>query len=56
MKLFPRTCFVVVVLLQGAIPGAVQAESALEALNPSTALSEIKASSGVVFVDLYAEW
>ena len=56
MKPVVRSWFFVVVLLVGAIAAAAEPESALETLEPSTALSEVKASSGVVFVDLYAEW
>ena len=35
---------------------AVGAESSLEEIALSSALAEIKASRGVVFVDLYADW
>lgn len=56
MKLFSGTWLVVVVGLSAAIPAAAQAPSVLETLEPSTALAQVEASSGVVFVDLYAEW
>jgi len=32
------------------------AESTLEALDAGTALSDVRASTGIVFVDLYADW
>ncbi len=51
-----RLGLIVGVLLSGAISAAAQESSALETLPPSSALSEVQASGGVVFVDLYAEW
>ena len=56
MRLFFRTAFFIVVLFTAAIPAAAQSRPALETLEPSSALAQIEASSGVVFVDLYAEW
>ena len=56
MKIFARTQLFVAALLSAAMPTAAQAPSALESLKPSTALAQVEASSGVVFVDLYAEW
>ncbi len=56
MKPFSRIWLFVVVLLSAAIPAAAQTPSALETLEPSSALAQVEASSGVVFVDLYAEW
>jgi hypothetical protein len=44
-----------IVLLLAATPGAAD-DGALEALDPATALAGIRASRGVVFVDLYADW
>ena len=56
MKLFIVGCFVVVALLVGATAATAETGSSVETLKPSTALAEVKASSGIVFVDLYADW
>lgn len=47
-----------VVLLAAAVSTDVAAgdEGLLESLDPATALAEVRASRGVVFVDLYADW
>lgn len=39
-----------------AVAVAAGDEAALESLDPATALAEVQASRGVVFVDLYADW
>jgi thiol:disulfide interchange protein len=39
-----------------AVAAAAQDEAPLESLDPATALAEVRASRGVVFVDLYADW
>jgi hypothetical protein len=39
-----------------AVPVAAGDQAALESLDPATALAEVRASRGVVFVDLYAHW
>jgi hypothetical protein len=43
-----------VVLLAGAV--AAGDDTLLESLDPATALADVRASRGVVFVDLYADW
>ena len=40
----------------GVAPEARAEARGLEELNPETALRDLKASEGLVFVDLYAEW
>lgn len=35
---------------------AIGDETALESLSPASALSDVQASKGIVFVDLYADW
>ena len=39
-----------------ASPGMAESESALETIEPTTALAEIQRSQGVVLLDVYAEW
>ena len=39
-----------------AVTAAAGDQAALESLDPKTALAEVRASRGVVFVDLYADW
>ena len=39
-----------------AASGKAEAESALETIEPDTALAEIQRSPGVVLLDVYAEW
>jgi hypothetical protein len=39
-----------------AVAAAPSAETSLESLAPATALANVRASRGVVFVDLYADW
>ena len=39
-----------------AAPGTAESESALETIEPDTALAEIQRSQGVVLLDVYAEW
>ena len=43
-------------LVSGAVSAAAETSAALEALEQSTAFSQVSKSRGVVFVDLYAEW
>jgi thiol:disulfide interchange protein len=45
---------IIAVLL--AVATAAADESALESLDRATALADVRASRGVVFVDLYADW
>lgn len=47
---------VLATLFVWAYSAAAGSPSTLEALEPKTALSEVRASRGVVFVDLYAHW
>jgi thiol:disulfide interchange protein len=39
-----------------AVAVAAGDETALDSLDPATALADLQASQGVVFVDLYADW
>ena len=39
-----------------AAPGTAEPESALETIEPDTALAEIQRGQGVVLLDVYAEW
>ncbi len=54
--MFLRTLTLVLTLALAAIAPAFGDDSALESLAPSSALSDVRASRGVVFVDLYADW
>ena len=57
MRSFIALSLVMAASLTGATPAFAQTQpSPLEALEPSTAHTQVQASSGVVFVDLYAEW
>ncbi len=56
MKYVIRTGFMIGALLIWALPASATTPAALESLEPTSAFSEVKASSGVVFVDLYAHW
>jgi hypothetical protein len=57
MRSFIALSLVMAASLTGATPAFAQTQpSPLEALEPSTAHAQVQASSGVVFVDLYAEW
>ena len=39
-----------------AVAAAAGDGALLESLDPATALADVRASRGVVFVDLYADW
>ena len=56
MKPVIRNWFFALAILLWSIAAPAETTPELEALEPGTALSAVKASSGVVFVDLYAEW
>lgn len=56
VKSLIRAGFLVAVVALGTMPATAETPSALEALEPSTALAEVKTSRGVIFVDLYAEF
>ncbi len=53
MKQTVLSTMMIILALVGA---ALCAEPPLTSLDTSTALSDIRASRGVVFVDLYADW
>ncbi len=47
------TALLLPLILAGPAAGE---ETVLESLSPGSALSDVRASKGVVFVDLYADW